>query len=158
MGSAMYKVGDKVRVVHSDNRYSHIIPVGDVVSIINTFGDYMFDVDFEEYGQVVDIHDIELYTPKTFQVGETYTTASGHTNKCIHIENGIAWCVSARDDGTAYGPAYTWDMEGNYLNAPPSECAPYKITLGPTVERKTVIASVDYVDGKPDWETVGVVS
>lgn len=159
MSEVMYKVGDKVRVIGNTSPY-HYYEIGQVATVCRSGYTGTVDlIDSDGVNQQLCLADIEPYTttPTTFQVGKTYTTAAGHANKCIHIENGIAWCVSARDDGTAYGPAYTWDMEGNYLNAPPSECALYKITFGPTVERKTVIASVDYVDGAPDWGTVDVV-
>ena len=156
----MYKVGDKVRIVHTD--YCECgLDVGTIheVDDCDEYGVSLKSVGPACKGDGLFFYhnEIKPYTAPTFQVGETYTTASGHANKCIHIENGIAWCVSVRDDGTAYGPAYTWDMDGNYMNAPVSDLPLYKITFCPTVERKTVIASVDYVDGAPDWETVEVV-
>lgn len=153
MGSTMYKVGDKVRIVAVE--HGHLFKIGEVVTIISATKDYCLAICDDEICYL-DNSEIEPYPATTFQVGETYTTAARGKVKCIHIEGDLAYCVfiySEKMDNSAY----TWNMMGDYQNALPSDCQQYKITIGPTIERKTVIASVDYVDGEPDWETVEVV-
>ena len=155
----MYKVGDKVRIVHTDYHECGL----DVGTIHEVDDCDEYAVSLKSVGPACEgdgmyfyTDEIEPYTPKTFQVGEIYTTAARGKVKCIHIEGELAYCVfiySKKMDNSAY----TWSMMGDYQNALPSDCADYKITFGPTVERKTVIANVDYIDGAPDWGTVEVV-
>lgn len=134
------KIGDKVRVVENHN--NHGFEIGDVVECIfnGGVGSFKFSNDIKSF--YMQPSEYERITPTTFQTGETYTTASGQKVKCIHIENGLAWCVSVFGDKTI-GAAYTWDMDGVYQDAVERARGPYRIKFGPTVEVKYQYTTIE---------------
>lgn len=114
----------------------------------------------------------EYIEPKQtgFVVGETYERADGCKVKCIHIEGDRSYCASVRD-GEIFGPAYTWSLDGEYLNAILEDRPHYRITFAPKDEWVKDMLNYDngsfgnyhdscgenlnitfpLIDGKPDW-------
>lgn len=113
----------------------------------------------------------EYIEPKQtgFVVGETYTCDNGNKVVCIHITDDKAYCAGVG----FHGAAYTWSLDGEYLNALPEYREPYRITFAPKVEWVThecyyAHRPVDFfkghyhdtenlnitfplIDGNPDW-------
>ena len=142
-----FKVGDKVRVLRggSDAHYWCSHSAGDVCTVEGVLAGGDYEVDY----QIMHTDDIELIPTPRFKVGEAYRTrAHGDNYKCINVnEDGSAHL--AFDTRT---PAYVWDADGRSL----SLSSEWDIVFPPVVERKTVIVSVDYKDGVPDWSTAAV--
>lgn len=91
------------------------------------------------------------FNNRELHVGGKYISKNGDKWECIAIKGGTAWLTGDYGDGS-HGSAYTFKLDGT-PKCLEAEAGEYQIIFPPIIERKTVIASVDYKDGVPDWST-----
>jgi len=113
-----YKVGDRVRILHTDY-YNCGLDVGTIheVKYVNPYGIDLLGIGPENKDDPLSFRhwEVDPAPAPRFEIGKTYKTREHGEYTCIHVaDNGKAWLVSGDS------PAYVWDADGRSISLTPA--------------------------------------
>lgn len=163
-----FKVGDRVRIVHTDYE-NEGLDVGTTHEIMGTDRNLVVLEGNMSGWLNFFTEEVELVTAaptNTLTVGKTYTSANGNKWECLAVKGDTAWLAGVY--GEELGAAYRFKVDGTPVCLETAS-EKYRIVFEPV--RETVklyvqdteyniafkdFGTVELINGTPDWSTAKV--